>query len=148
MNTDLLVQRLIQKRDVLAHLRQLADHQMRLVTDGDVGKLMGLLATKQKLLTVLRTAEAGLDPFREQDPEARIWRSAADRQAARNIAAECDRLLQEVKNIEQNDVGDLLARRDATFSSWQGWPDAARARAAYLEQPPQRSGELDTSSDI
>lgn len=148
MNTDLLVARLIQKRDVLAQLRQLADQQTRLVRDGDVGKLMGLLATKQKLLTGLQAVETSLDPFRDEDPDARVWRSVADRQVARDIAKQCDRLLQEVKEIEQNDTGDLIARRDAASSALQGMHGASRARSAYLEQPPNHTGNLDMSSDI
>jgi len=147
MNTDLLVEHLIRKRDVLAQLRQLADHQTRLVSDGDVGKLMSLLATKQKLLAGLQAVEASLEPFRREDPEARPWRSPADRQAARNIAGQCDRLLAEVKQIEQTDTGNLMARRDAASSALQGLHGAARARSAYLEQPPRPAANLDMSSE-
>jgi len=148
MQTDLLVERLIQKRDVLTQLRRLADYQTGMVSGGEVGKLMGLLATKQKLLTSLQEVEAALDPFREQEPDARVWRSPADRQAAREIAEECDRLLVEVKEIEQKDTGDLIARRDAASSALQGLHGASRARSAYLEQPPGHTGNLDMSSDI
>lgn len=148
MNTDLLVKRLLQKREVLTQLRQLADHQARMVRAGEVAKLMGLLATKQKLLTALQAVEANLDPFRDEEPEARVWRSAADRQAARDIAAECDRLLEEVKKFEHDDTGELIARRDAASSALQGMHGASRARSAYLEQPPQQNGHLDMSSDI
>lgn len=148
MNTDLLVEHLIQKRHVLSQLRQLADLQTSMVRDGDVGKLLGLLATKQKLLTGLQAVEASLDPFREEDPDARVWRTAADRQAARGIAAECDRLLAEVKKIEQDDTSDMIARRDAAARSLQGLQGTSRARSAYLEQSPQRTGKLDVSSDI
>jgi len=147
MNTDLLVRRLIQKRDVLAQLRQLADHQTRMIAEGDVGKLMSLLATKQKLLTALQAVETNLDPFRDEDPEARLWRSDADRQSAREIAAECDTLLAEVKRIEQDDTGSLIARRDATSSTLQGLHGASRARSAYLEPPVPHTGNLDMSSD-
>ena len=147
MNTDLLVERLTQKRDVLKQLRQLADCQTRLVSVGDVVKLMGLLATKQKLLVGLQAVEASLDPFRAEDPDARKWRSSGDRQAARDIANECDKLLDEVKKIEQSDAGDLTDRRDAAASALQGMHGASRARSAYLEQPPNQQGQLDMSSD-
>ncbi|HJN07166.1 MAG TPA: hypothetical protein QF564_00625 [Pirellulaceae bacterium] len=148
MNTDLLVERLIQKRDVLSQLRKLADHQTRMVGDGDVSKLMGLLATKQRLLNGLRDVETSLDPFRDEDPDHRVWRSAAERQEARDIAGECDRLLDEVKRIEQNDTGELIARRDAASSALRGIQGASRARSAYLEQSPHQTGNLDMSSDI
>ena len=147
MNTDLLVRRLLQKRDVLSQLRQLADHQTRMVGEGDVTQLMGLLATKQNLLTALQAVEANLDPFRDEDPDARVWRSAADRQSARDLAAECDRLLSEVKQIEQQDTGNLIARRDAASSALQGMHGASRARSAYLEQSTRHTGNLDMSSD-
>ena len=148
MNTDLLVERLIQKRDVLSQLRQLADHQTRMVGDGDVSKLMSLLATKQKLLNGLRNVETSLDPFRDEDPDRRVWRSAADRQAARDIAKECNRLLDEVKKNDQNDTTELINRRDAASSALKGLQGASRARSAYLEQSPDHTGNLDMSSEI
>ncbi|MDP7304189.1 MAG: hypothetical protein QGG09_13880, partial [Pirellulaceae bacterium] len=106
------------------------------------------LATKQRLLNGLRDVETSLDPFRDEDPDHRVWRSAAERQEARDIAGECDRLLDEVKRIEQNDTGELIARRDAASSALRGIQGASRARSAYLEQSPHQTGNLDMSSDI
>ena len=40
--------------------------------------LLKLLAAKQTVLDQLQQVERQLDPFRDEDPEARVWRSPAD----------------------------------------------------------------------
>jgi flagellar biosynthesis/type III secretory pathway chaperone len=145
MNTDMLVGLLIDKRDVLSQLRQLVDCQAPLVAGGDSRKLLGLLATKEKLLTRLKNVEASLDPCRDEDPEDRVWRSAADRQTARDIAAECDRLLAEIMEIDHNDEENLVARHGVVEKNLQRIQTRKTVNAAY--SPPHQQGRLDLSSE-
>ncbi len=147
MNTDLLVELLNQKRDVLAQLRQLVEYQAPLVDGGDSRKLLGLLATKEKLLTRLKQVEAGLDPFRDEDPEQRVWRNAADRMAARDIHAECDRSLAEVMEIDQADMERLIARHDFNEQALGRIHTARAVNDAYAPPTPHHTGRLDLSSD-
>ncbi len=136
MNTDLLVKRLQQKRDVLRQLLQLGRCQSRMTQPGATGSVMKLLAAKQRLVTALQAVDAALEPFRGQDPEARIWRRPADRAAARELAAECDRLLADAMALELD--GDDDARRDRPMP---GAPPASfRTVAPYARWSP-RSAE-------
>ncbi len=147
MNTDMLVELLKQKRDVIAELRKLVDYQSPLVEDGDSRKLLGLLATKEKLLTRLKKVEASLDPFRDEDPEHRVWRREADRTAARDIATECTRSLAEVMEIDQADVEKLIARHDLNAKLLERIQTAQVVNDAYSQPSPQHTGRLDLSSD-
>lgn len=146
MNTDMLVGHLIDKRDVLWQLRQLVDCQAPLIAGGDSKKLLGLLATKEKLLTRLKKVEASLDPFRDDDPEDRVWRSAADRQAARDISTECDKLLAEVMEIDRNDEQNLVARHGNVEKDLHHIQTSRPINVAY--SPPPNRGTLDLSSEI
>ncbi len=147
MNTDMLRENLIQKRDVLLQLRQLADLQSALVSGGDSRKLLGLLATKEKLLKALKKVEASMDPFRDEDPEERVWRSTADRQAAREIAEECNRLLTEIMEIDRSDEGKLIARRDVNAEARRRVRNTKVAITAYSQPSPHHTGNLDLSAD-
>ncbi len=148
MNTDVLVRLLIDKRDVLSQLRQLVDCQAPLVTGGDSRKLLGLLATKEKLLTRLKNVEASLDPCRDEDPEDRVWRSAADRQTARDIAAECDRLLAEIMEIDRNDEENLVARHAVVEENLRRIHMGITVKDGYSSlSPPHYRGRLDLSSE-
>ncbi len=148
MNTDLLVTRLLEKRNVLTHLRQLAADQSQGCGDGEINQLLRLLAKKQKLAAILQTVDAQLDPFREEDPETRIWRTPADRQAAQDIARDCDRLLDEVKRMEQESVGIPVVRQHVASRAAQYIDGPSRARVAYLDSAACQAGKLDLSSDV
>jgi hypothetical protein len=147
MNTDKLVENLMQKREVLSQLRQLADLQSALVGGGDSRKLLGLLATKEKLLQALKKVEASLDPFRDEDPDDRVWRSPAERQAARGIAEECNSLLAEIMEIDQSDEERLIARRDVNAEARRRVRTTKLAITAYSQPSPHHTGNLDLSSD-
>ena len=53
--------------------------QMEFVADGEMTQLLDVLAAKQRVLGNLQRVERGLDPFRGQDPETRVWRSTEAR---------------------------------------------------------------------
>src|SRR5262245_46737952 len=80
METDVLSQLIENRHDLLVELYQLAKRQPDAIRAGESNRLLSLLAAKQRLLHELLRVDRLLDPFRDQDPERRIWRSAADRE--------------------------------------------------------------------
>src|SRR5437867_4332602 len=77
--TDQLAELVGRKHECLSQLHELGQQQLALVEASDLTALMHLLSTKQQLIAALKQIEVGLDPFRCEKPEERVWRSAAER---------------------------------------------------------------------
>jgi flagellar biosynthesis/type III secretory pathway chaperone len=146
METEVLANLIDKKYEVLSLLRQLARAQVSIVHDGDMTRLMKLLATKQTLLHQLQSLEDQLDPFRHQDPETRQWQSKERRQKTRDMATRCESLLNEIMLVEKQCEGELVVRRDAAATRLQGIHSVSQATSAYLSNGPTHS-QLDLSSD-
>jgi flagellar biosynthesis/type III secretory pathway chaperone len=146
METEVLASLIDKKYEVLSLLRQLARAQVSIVHDGDMTRLMKLLATKQTLLIQLQDLEHRLDPFRSQDPDRRHWQSPQRRQRTRDMATRCESLLNEIMLVEKQCEGELVVRRDAAATRLQGIHSLSQATDAYLANGPSHS-QLDLSSD-
>jgi len=147
MDTDVLKELIDRKHHVLSQLSQLAQRQVSVVKQGDMTHLLGVLAAKQKVLSVLQGIERQLDPFRKQDPDSRLWRSPADRQRARDAAQRCESLLGEIISLERQSEENLVHRRDAAAARLQGVHGAAQARHAYAAATLRPGDQLDICSD-
>ena len=146
METEVLANLIDKKYEVLSVLRQLARAQRGIVQDGDMTRLMKLLATKQNLLHELQHLEQQLDPFRSQDPDDRQWRSPQRRQQTREMATRCESLLNEIMLVEKQCEGELIVRRDAAVTRLEGIHTLTQATTAYLSNAPTYH-QLDLSSD-
>ena len=147
METEQLTNLINQKRDILLRLWQLTERQTALVDSQDLTRLLSLLAGKQTLLNELQAVEEQLHPFRAQDPEARRWRSPEARERTRQVAAECEQLLEKMMQVEQQCESQLVQRRDETSRRLHGVHGVSRARQAYLQPNAQKASQLDISSE-
>lgn len=148
METDLLTSLIGKKHDVLEKIRQLSRRQTEFVTQGEMTGLMNVLSVKQTLIVELTQLERQLDPFREQDPDRRTWRSAEDRIRCRQVAERCTALLQEIMLIEKQSEAELRTRRDDVAQKLDTIQHAAHARAAYANFAPHvTTSQLDLTSD-
>lgn len=147
METDLLTELICRKQQLLVQLRDLSRRQIALVGEGETTSLLGLLATKQTLIDELRSTDRRLDPFREQDPEQRRWRSPEDRRRCQAVSQACATLLSEIMLLDQHSETDMQRRRDAVAERLQGTHSADQARHAYARSAPLSRGQLDLSSD-
>ena len=146
METEVLAGLIDKKYEVLSSLRQLARAQVNVVRDGEMTRLMKLLAAKKDLLQQLQDVEHQIDPFRGQDPESRQWRSPQRREQVRDMTTRCESLLNEIMLVEKQCEGELVVRRDAAASRLQDIHSVTQAAAAYLSNGPAHS-QLDLSSD-
>lgn len=147
METDLLIELIGKKQKALVQLRDVSRRQVAFIGDGDVTSLLGLLAEKQTLIDDLRRTDRLLDPFRQQDPESRRWRSPEDRRRCQQASESCASLLSEIMLIEQHSETDMLRRRDLAAERLQGAHTADAARHGYARSAPLTRGQLDLSSD-
>lgn len=111
--TDQLVQLIDQKHEVLTQLLTLSQYQLRLAGHDDhISDLMRVLSAKQTLIERLTRIDRTIDPFRQQDPEARIWRSSSERTKCSQTAKQCEVILSELKAIEQRSTEVVSTHRD------------------------------------
>jgi hypothetical protein len=141
--TEVLAERMEQKLSLLMQLRDLGRRQSVLIDAGDLTQLLKLLSAKQRLLSALHTIERALDPFRSEDPEARIWASSAQRSRCAQAATECERLLRAIVEQERESETQMTLRRDEAAARLNGAHSTAEVRHAYVSQRLNTSSQLD-----
>lgn len=144
LETDLLTELVARKLRVLVQLRELTVRQPALIEADDAATLLRVLSAKQKLLEEVHRLDEQLEPFRQQDPDSRVWRTVDDRVRCRAAAEQCQALVEELKVVEAQDKHRLVERRDALSRELEHAHAAAEARTAY--QTPEPIGRLDLSS--
>jgi flagellar biosynthesis/type III secretory pathway chaperone len=147
METDVLAELIGTKLAVLEQLRGLSRRQTDLIATGDIQRLLSVLSAKQTLLAELQKLQQRLEPFRRQDPDARVWRTPEDRDRCRQLVERCEAVLSEVMAIEQHSESEMAQRRDAALSRLEGSHSSAEATRAYIRPPVALHGSLDLSSD-
>ncbi len=131
LDTDRLTDLVGKRLKCISRLRDLALRQQKLIGEGEMDKLLSVLADKQRLFDALRQVDRQLDPYRAQDPELRSWRCAEDRQRCARAMQCCDQLLSEIRHLEKQSETNLIRRRDELAGALQGAHAATSARGAY-----------------
>jgi len=145
-DTDLLAELIHNKRECLLQLRDMGRRQLELIDEGNMTSLLDVLMAKQRSLEKLQQIERALDPFRDQDPDRRRWRTGEDRRLCTEQLRQCERLLAEIISQEKCSEGALLRRRDEAASRLQDAHLAGQARQAYIAQPPRQTEQIDLYS--
>jgi hypothetical protein len=146
--TDILTELIGKKHELLVQLRDAGRRQMELIEASDMTQLLKLLSSKQRVLTSLQDVERRLDPYRSQNPEQRVWRTAADRERCSRVSANCELLLAEVVEGERRGEARLTAHRDRAAAQLELVQHASQARAAYADMTPGSGySQLDLSSE-
>ncbi|MGO8752364.1 MAG: hypothetical protein ACLQNE_41020 [Thermoguttaceae bacterium] len=146
LDTDGLSDVIHRKHNCLLHLRNLGERQLELVRRGSMTELLDLLSVKQQMLTDLQRIEHALDPFRNQDPDRRRWRTQEGREACAEELARCERLLAEIVRLEKQSEQDMICRRDEAAARLTGVHSAGHAREVYLAEPRPLRGRLNLTS--
>ena len=147
LETDKLAELIERKRDYLLSLREMGKRQMEFVADGEMTRLLDVLSAKQRVLNDLQRVERALDPYRDQDPETRLWRTPEARANCARLLDECERLLRETVEQERQSEAALTVRRDEAAVRLHGAHAAGRARGAYTNQGPSSMSQIDLSSE-
>ena len=132
--TEQLSELIRKKHQVLMQLRDIGRRQADLVSSGEIGALLKLLAGKQQLIAALQTLEGELKPFYAQNPDKRVWRSLAERAQIAQMAAECNTLLEEIVSLEKRGAEQMDARKNEVAEQLQQVHAAAHVRNAYQAQ--------------
>ena len=155
LDTDNLAELIRKKHQILVQLREIGLRQQKLVDASATAELLKLLGAKQHLIGALQMVERSLRPFQAEDPEQRVWRSPADREACAQRAAECQTLLNEVMQLERAQEAEMSLRRDEAADRLKRASSAKQAVGAYaqhLSTPhrpvPPNSPTIEASLDL
>src|SRR5262245_29063356 len=110
--TAVLAELIHRKLELLKQLCAIGRRQQEIVESGETTMLLELLAGKQRMITLLQQLEHDLTPFHGEDPDSRIWPSPAHRELCARQAADCNRLLAEVVELERQSENQLTVRRN------------------------------------
>lgn len=146
-DSSLLASAIARKAQLLELLRKLGAAQLSLVSEGDMSRLMQVLASKDSLLQQLQMIEREIDPFRDEDPERRHWASPALRQSCRQDADRCAALLAEIVALDKQSEAEMTRRRDATAAQLQGMYGSQEAQGAYGAAPVSLASSFDLSME-
>jgi len=147
LSTDQLAQLIKDKHDCLTQLHKLVGEQAARIDAGDMTHLLKILAAKQQVLSALQNVERQLDPFRDQDPQKRRWRSAEDRQRCARLVQRCEVILSDIIRREKLGEAQLTKRRDETATLLQGMHHASRTRGAYRNSDVRDGTSIDLTSE-
>jgi hypothetical protein len=132
--TEHLAELIRKKHQVLVQLRDIGCRQADVISSGEIGALLKLLAGKQHLIAGLQTLECELKPYYAQHPDGRDWPSPADRAECAMMANECNLLLEEIVALEKRGAEEMDARKNDVAHQLQQVHAAAHVRGAYQAQ--------------
>jgi flagellar biosynthesis/type III secretory pathway chaperone len=147
LSTETLANLVAHKLQLLELLAKLSRAQMELIDGGDMTKLLAVLGAKQKLLSQLQQLDQALVPFRDEDPDQRVWPSPEARQECQAQATQIEALLREIMLLERQGEAEMVRRRDDTARRLEEVEYAGRAQSAYLDMPLPAATQFDMSSD-
>lgn len=129
--TEFLLQCMVERLEIARALQSLGRSQADAVDGADINATLRILARKQSLLEQLRILGQRLQPYFQDDPEARIWESPDRRHVCQQIADEGSRLLCEATQVDACLLDDMAQRRDALAAQLQDGTDSILAHSAY-----------------
>jgi flagellar biosynthesis/type III secretory pathway chaperone len=134
LSTTQLAELVRRKHAVLVQLSDLGRRQREMVERGETAALLKLLATKQTMISTLQQIERETAPYYAEDPDARAWPTADARADCARQSAECNRLLEEIVELERGSADRMTIRRNEVASQLQQVYAAGQARDAYEAQ--------------
>lgn len=146
LETDLLADLIARKHECLVELREMGRRQLELVRLGEIARLLDLLSAKQTAMAQLQWIQRALDPFRDQPPGARRWRTPEVRERCAAQLAQCETLLGEIVGQEKQSESELVQRRDEVAGRLEKAHAAREARGAYHAEPRAQGNRLDLTS--
>ncbi len=148
LDTDRLAEVLRRKLECLLQLHELGQQQIALADGGDVNDLLRVLGAKQLLINQLHQLQRELEPYRDQDPERRVWRSDDDRRRCAQCNVQSEALFAEVLEQERRAEQVLQRRRDESLEQLREAYAGEHVRRAYTPDLPYGQSTFDLTSEV
>jgi flagellar biosynthesis/type III secretory pathway chaperone len=131
LSTKTLAELIRRKHAVLVELCDIGRRQQRVVASGETATLLQLLSSKQTLISSLQQLEREMAPYHAENPDDRIWPSAAERARCAQQADACNQLLEQIVTLEKDSADRMTARRNDVAAQLRQVYAAGQARDAY-----------------
>lgn len=131
---------------ILSALRLLAVQQADCLGADDGELLLSMIARKQPLIEELLQIQIELQPYRNEDPDQRVWSDSAARERCKAMVASCDQLHQEIVRLESQSLDELENNRNAVAAQLQDCRDASLATSAYTADTVLSQSSLDLTN--
>ncbi len=128
LQLSLLIER---QWNILSALKLLAVQQHDCLGSDDGELLLSMIARKQPLIEELLQVQLQLVPYRDEDPDQRVWCDSASRERCKAMVVSCEQLHQEVLRLESQSLSELETSRNAVAAQLQDCRDATLASSAY-----------------
>jgi len=129
--TEILVECMELRLTLLRSLQALDRSNVDVSGGTNIDVTLGKLSRKQSLLDELATLGLRLDPFVQDDPETRVWKSPERRAWCASIAEKGNSILQQVIVRDQAAIEEMAQQRDAVAAQLQEGTDSILAHTAY-----------------
>ncbi|MDA7979132.1 MAG: hypothetical protein MPJ50_10240 [Pirellulales bacterium] len=134
------------RRDCLLRVSRYGAGQIALIEQGDMGRLLTLLAEKSRELETLTQVDEQLKPFRDLPLKSHDWSSEQDRADCRKLLDESEAIMKEILAQEKESETKLAARRTDVSQQLQTLQGANQASTAYANNAPVGGHRLDLST--
>lgn len=141
-SADGVLDLLREQASLYAKLESLAARQRLLVTEEDVGPLLGLLADRQRLSEKLTRLSTRLAPVRREWEACRRCLSPAQRDEADRLLGDAGGRLRRIIESDEQDARVLSGRKQAVATALQATHSTNQALRAY-RAPTGRVDRLD-----
>lgn len=131
-----------EQASLYAKLESLAARQRSLVTEDDVGPLLGLLADRQRLSEQLTRLSTRLAPVRGEWETCRRCLSPAQQAEADRLLSDAGGRLRRIIESDEQDARVLSGRKQAVATALQATHSTNQALRAY-RAPTGRADRLD-----
>lgn len=124
-----------EQNELFARLETFATNQRRWTAAGDLSRLMGILADRQRLTARLTELAMSLKPVRQDWSRVRDRLTVHDRQEAEQLLQDSETRLRRVIEADEQDARLLSARRAVVSGAMRESHSAGQAVAAYRATP-------------
>ena len=131
-----------EQASLYAKLESMATRQRSLVTEDDVGPLLGLLADRQRLSDQLTKLSTRLTPVRREWETYRRCLSPTQQDEADRLLSDAGGRLRRIIESDEQDARVLSGRKQAVATALQATHSTSQALQAY-RTPTGRSDRLD-----
>lgn len=145
-STDRLADLMAERLRTLGELVKLARRQRELAHEGSLVGVVEALSAKQPYVDRLLAIERDLNPYRDEDPETRVWRDEEAKTRTRRMAELSQPLLAETLAIETECERILVALKEETATQLGAAQGAEAVRRGYGGRTTRR-GSLDLSTE-
>lgn len=139
----ILIGQLEEQCELYEQLAGLAEHQRGLIADGQTGRLLEVLAQRQKLVDRLTTLAEAFRPYQRNWRDLRSQMNDQDGTRVDELVARMNALLSGILAKDEADVQQLEDRKNATAAELSNVGRGKQAGAAYAAEAGSEPSQVD-----